>query len=317
MERILEVGYLGIQTRDPQALGGYLRDVLGLTAGESPEPGTDAWRLDAKAYRFLVHEGSADDVVYLGLEAVDEAAFTVAVQRLRKAGVEVTEGTAQEKDRRSVADLVWVPAPWGGRVELVRGLALAAEPFTSPLVPGGFVTQGVGFGHAVFMFPVASPEGAKRFQASIDFAENALGMVLSDTLETQAHGVTAQGRFYHCNGRHHSLALLGIPAPALSRAANHVMIEASSMDDVGAAYDRALAAEIGIPMGLGRHDNDRMFSFYSSSPAGFQFEFGSDGIIVDDDWPVRVYDRISLWGHHSVNEPTYRDHLKQAGSEPA
>ena len=37
-------------------------------------------------------------------------------------------------------------------------------------------------------------------------------------------------------------------------------------DDVGAAFDRAWAAGLPIPNGLGRHDNDGMFSFYVASP---------------------------------------------------
>ena len=33
---------------------------------------------------------------------------------------------------------------------------------------------------------------------------------------------------------------------------------------------------------LGRHPNDRMFSFYAKTPSGFQFEFGWGGREVDD-----------------------------------
>ena len=305
MNALVEVGYVGIETRDPGGLDRYLQDVLGLPPGQSPAPGVSAWRMDGKVHRFLVHEGTADDVVYLGLEALDHEAFAGAVERLTAAGVQVTEGTEQERALRRVDALVWAAAPWGGRVEIVRGLAAAAEPFVSPLVPGGFVTEGVGFGHAVYMFPLGSPDGVKQYDASIGFVENALGMVLSDTLEMQLHGAPVTARFYHCNGRHHSIALIGTPAPALPRSANHIMIEARSMDDVGVAYDRALSAGIGIPMSLGRHDNDQMFSFYSTCPAGFEFEFGSDGVIVDDDWAVRVYDRISVWGHRAINVPAH------------
>lgn len=304
MERLIEVGYISIETSDRAAFDAYLGGVLGLAQGAGIEGGS-RWRLDGKAYRFTLLDGSADDIVHLGLEAVDEAAFAAAVAQLEAAGATVNAGTDDEKTQRQVEDLVWTPAPWGGRVEIVRGLADAAEPFDSPLVPGGFVTDGVGLGHAVFMYPVASPEGAKGYDEATEFVEKALGMVLSDWLETELGGAPVTVRFYHCNGRHHSMALVAVPAPALPRAAHHIMIETVSADNVGTAYDRALAADVPIPMGLGRHDNDRMFSFYTICPSGFQFEFGSDGVIVDDDWPVKQFDRISTWGHHPVNAPAH------------
>ncbi len=312
MEAAMQVGYLGIQTSNRAAFEAYFGGILGLAPGDrgddsdgSHHDGSSTWRMDTKAYRFALHDGPADDIVYLGLEAWDESSFAAAVARLKAAGATVTAGTDDEKRRRRVEDLAWTPAPWGGRVEIVRGLAEAAQAYVSPLVPGGFVTEGVGLGHAVFMYPVASPDGAKGYDEAVDFVEQALGMVLSDWLDTDVDGAPVKVRFYHCNGRHHSLALVAVPAPALPRSAHHVMIETVSSDNVGTAYDRALAADVPIPMGLGRHDNDRMFSFYSICPAGFQFEFGTDGVIVGDDWPVKRFERISAWGHHPVNAPAH------------
>jgi biphenyl-2,3-diol 1,2-dioxygenase len=302
MEALMQVGYLGIETSNRAAFEAYLGGVLGLAPGDDDGGGGHStWRMDAKSYRFALHDGPADDIVYLGLEAPDQPSFAAAVARLQAAGATVTAGSDQEKRSRQVDDLAWTPAPWGGRVEIVRGLAEAAQGYDSPLVPGGFVTEGVGLGHAVFMYPVGSPEGAKGYDEAVDFVEQALGMVLSDWLDTELDRAPVKARFYHCNGRHHSLALVAAPAPALPRAAHHIMIETVSPDNVGTAYDRALAADVPIPMGLGRHDNDRMFSFYSICPSGFQFEFGNDGVVVGDDWSVKRFERISAWGHHPVN----------------
>ena len=44
------------------------------------------------------------------------------------------------------------------------------------------------------------------------------------------------------------------------------MFETNDRDDVGAAFDRAWATDLPIPNGLGRHDNDGMFSFYVQTP---------------------------------------------------
>ena len=89
----------------------------------------------------------------------------------------------------------------------------------------------------------------------------------------------------------------------LPQALHHVMFESNSADDVGAAFDRAWATDLAIPNGLGRHDNDRMFSFYVASPAGFMVEVGHGARVVTDDWDDnRQYDRISMWGHQPLRQ---------------
>ena len=52
------------------------------------------------------------------------------------------------------------------------------------------------------------------------------------------------------------------------------MLETVSQDNVGLAFDRAFKAGLPIANALGKHDNDKMFSFYVVTPAGFQLEFG-------------------------------------------
>jgi 2,3-dihydroxybiphenyl 1,2-dioxygenase len=160
------------------------------------------------------------------------------------------------------------------------------------LMPGGFLTDGVGFGHIVF--------ATTAFDESLRFVE-ALGLVQSDWLEMEiAAGIELEVRFYHCNARHHSLALAKAPFE-LPQRLHHLMFETKERDDVGAAFDRAWATDLGIPNGLGRHDNDGMFSFYVASPAGFQVEVGHGAKVVGDDWDGnRRYDRISAWGHQPL-----------------
>ena len=82
------------------------------------------------------------------------------------------------------------------------------------------------------------------------------------------------------------------------------------MDEVGLAYDRALKSGLRIMQTLGRHPNDRMFSFYAQTPSRFQFEFGWGGREVDDEtWSPTTYDHISEWGHHPP-QVVYADYLK-------
>ena len=53
------------------------------------------------------------------------------------------------------------------------------------------------------------------------------------------------------------------------------------MDEVGLAFDRTLAAGLPIMQTLGRHPNDRMFSFYAKTPSGFQFELDQPGVTLE------------------------------------
>jgi 2,3-dihydroxybiphenyl 1,2-dioxygenase len=153
----------------------------------------------------------------------------------------------------------------------------------------------VGFGHAVF--------ATTAFEESDAFLVDGLGFQQSDWIVFEiAEGMELEVRFYHCNERHHSLALAKAPFE-MPQALHHVMFESNSADDVGAAFDRAWATDLAIPNGLGRHDNDRMFSFYVASPAGFMVEVGHGARVVTDDWDDnRRYDRVSMWGHQALRQ---------------
>jgi 2,3-dihydroxybiphenyl 1,2-dioxygenase len=289
----LELGYIGLEVDDPETLGGFLTDIVGLVPGPPTTEGDATWRNDGRAHRILARRGPANDVVAVGFEAPTADAFASAVDRLSAAGYDVVGGTPPELAARRVADLAHTVAPWGARLELVHGLAGAATPFTSSLVPGGFLTDGVGFGHVVV--------ATTAFDDAHRFVTAGLGLVQTDWLATElAPGVELDVRFYHCNARHHSLAVARAPF-ALPQTLHHVMVEARDRDDVGRAFDRAWNAEVAIANGLGRHDNDGMFSFYAVTPAGFQVEFGHGARVVGDDWDDdRRYDRISRWGHQPV-----------------
>ena len=289
----LELGYIGLEVDDPEALGGFLTDIVGLVPGAPTTEGDATWRNDGRAHRILARRGPANDVVAVGFEAPTADAFASAVDRLSAAGYDVVGGTPPELAARRVADLAHTVAPWARGSSWCTARPVADTPFTSSLVPGGFLTDGVGFGHVVV--------ATTAFDEAHRFVTEGLGLVQTDWLATElAPGVELEVRFYHCNARHHSLAVARAPF-ALPQTLHHVMVEARDRDDVGRAFDRAWNAEVAIANGLGRHDNDGMFSFYAVSPAGFQVEFGHGARVVGDDWDDdRRYDRISRWGHQPV-----------------
>jgi 2,3-dihydroxybiphenyl 1,2-dioxygenase len=288
----LQLGYLGVEVPDVAGLSGFFADVVGLAPGD--DPGT--WRNDSKAHRVIVAEGPSADATFVGFEAAGPDAWAATVARLEDAGYSVAHATAEEADARRVVQLASVEAPWGIRVEVAHGLAEAEQPFASPLVEGGFVTEGKGFGHVVF--------GTTAFDESHRFVTEGLGLRQTDWVETElAAGIELEIRFYHCNPRHHSLALARAPFE-LPQRLHHFMVEVADRDDVGYAFDRAWNAGCVIASGLGRHPNDRMFSFYVASPAGFQVEVGHGARLVTESWDEnRRYDRISSWGHQPLQPP--------------
>jgi 2,3-dihydroxybiphenyl 1,2-dioxygenase len=295
MRHDIELAYLGIEVADTAAFNGFVADVIGLMPGAPSVGGAATWRNDGKAQRIIVHEGPANDAVYLGFEAANAAVFADIAGRIVGAGFDLVDGTEAEKTARRVGDLKHTVAPWGVRLELVQQLESADTAFVSPAVAGGFLTDGLGFGHTVF--------ATTAFDESHRFLVDLLGMGQSDWLEMEiAEGIVLEVRFYHCNERHHTVAVANAPF-ALPQRLHHVMLEAKDRDDVGRAFDRAWNAGLPIANGLGRHDNDGMFSFYVVSPAGFQVEFGHGARTVGDDWDDnRRYDRVSAWGHQPLKQ---------------
>jgi 2,3-dihydroxybiphenyl 1,2-dioxygenase len=292
MNHQLELGYLVLEVPEPESLDAVFADVVGLIPGEPAIPAERTWRNDARAHRVVVQPGPANDAVAVGFEAIDRDAFEATVTRLQAAGHEVVEDISAVGNRR-VARLARTPTPWGIDAEVVLALSDAPTSFSSPLVRGGFLTHGVGFGHVVF--------ATTKFDESHAFLTEGLGFGQSDWLETEiAPGIPLEVRFYHCNARHHTVALARPPFD-LPQALHHVMFETNDRDDVGAAFDRLWASELGIPNGLGRHDNDGMFSFYLQTPAGFQVEVGHGARVIGDDWKDNhAYDAISAWGHQPL-----------------
>jgi 2,3-dihydroxybiphenyl 1,2-dioxygenase len=289
----IELGYLRVEVADPIALGSFFTEVIGLAPGAPTADGDLTWTDDAAVQRIVAGTGPRDDLTALGFEAVDDDAWDATLARLAAAGHPAADAGADQAATRRAQRVAVVTAPWGSEVEIVLGLQRLPEPPSTPLVPGGFLTDGQGFGHAVI--------ATTAFDESVRFATDALGLVQSDWLQMElAPGIDLEVRFFHCNARHHTLALARAPFE-LPQALHHVMFETQDRDDVGHAFDRAFAAGLPLPNGLGRHDNDHMFSFYVGSPAGFQVEVGHGARQIAEPWTDdRQYDRISSWGHQPV-----------------
>jgi 2,3-dihydroxybiphenyl 1,2-dioxygenase len=282
-----QLGYLAFDVSDVAAWEKFAVEVLGLGVAARFDDGAVSFRLDGHRQRILVEPGTADDLAYVGWQVEDEAALRALVGNLRAAGVEVRDGTAAEALRRRVQRFVRFADPSGIPTELFYGPERVAEPFRSPLVRDGFVADERGLGHVVLA--VDELKASQRFYCEL------LGFRLSDKVVTEIHGYHADIAFLHANPRHHSLALGGKDKKRI----HHFMLEARVMDEVGLAMDRTLKGGLRLMHTLGRHPNDRMFSFYARTPSGFNFEFGWGGRDVDDaTWQPTTHHMISEWGHH-------------------
>jgi 2,3-dihydroxybiphenyl 1,2-dioxygenase len=286
---VKSLGYMGFAVKDVSAWRAFLTQKLGLMDAGDTDDGA-LFRIDSHAWRIAVQQGEADDLAYVGYEVADAAALAQMSDKLRQAGVQVRTGDGALAQRRGVLGLISLTDPFGLPLEIYYG---ASEVFERPFVPAaavaGFLTGEQGLGHFVRCVP--DSEKALAFYIQV------LGFQLSDVIDMKmGPGVTIPAYFLHCNERHHTLAIAAFPLP---KRIHHFMLEVSSLNDVGFAFDR-LDADGLVTSTLGCHTNDHMVSFYAATPSGFEVEYGWGARTVDRSWVVARHDSPSMWGHKSL-----------------
>ena len=279
--QVQALGYVGVRATSLEDWASFGAGLLGLQLAEQTRSQL-RFRMDDRKQRLLVAEDAGNGAAFFGWELADAAAVDAMAAKLERAGVKVQRGDAALCAQRAVAGLVWCEDPLGNRVELIHGAEVAAEPFVPGRPISGFRTGVLGMGHAVLWVPEIDP--------MLAFYRDVLGFKVSDYI-TQPF----RAYFFHCNDRHHSLALIENPQPKL----HHLMLETFQLDDVGQAYDIAQDQPGRVATTLGRHVNDYMTSFYNYSPSGFLMEYGWGGrTIQQQGWtPSEVTSGPSLWGH--------------------
>ena len=283
MASVTQLGYVGIGAKDLEQWEHYATETLGLQTGGRENDGSLFLRMDEYEYRIAVHPGSSDDVSYVGWQVTNESDLIEMAEQLRNAGVEVEYGSPDETKARRVEGLIKFNDPSDIPTEVFFGPPVAFDnPFNSPRPVSGFVTGDQGLGHVVYH--------VDNLDRSVRFYRDVLGMRISDFIRNLA--------FFHCNPRHHSLAIIESSSP---KRLNHFMLQLNSLNDVGATYDLVQDQGIEITRGLGRHTNDHMTSFYMKTPSGFNVEYGWGARTVDDaTWQVQRHEKGSIWGHRAV-----------------
>ena len=289
---IKSMGYARVASTDTDAWKLFAGKVLGLAESRGPSEDHLYYRIDEVSARLVVFPSDVDRLECIGWELADHDALQAAREHLIKAGVDFVEGTSEELAERRVQELIRFKDPWDNVFELFHGITYEARPLVTPY-DNKFVTGEQGMGHVVI--PVGDDE------AALEFYRDTLGFRLRDSMSMPGEfvgkepGTKAWLRFLGCNPRHHSLAFLPMPNPSKCV---HIMLEVAKLDDVGRALERVRKHKVPLSATLGRHMNDQMVSFYVKSPGGFDIEYGTEGLTVDDQkWVARESTAVSYWGH--------------------
>jgi 2,3-dihydroxybiphenyl 1,2-dioxygenase len=282
------LGYLRVETEHTDAWVTLATSVLGMACGSNSAGVTAGLRMDDRLQRLVLERGPKDGVAAIGWEVADEKTWTVVAERIEKAGVGVTELDPEAAAAVGARGVVRCLSPAGLPLEIFYGGHVEpVEKFVSPLGVA-FRTGELGMGHiTVFV---------EEFDEELVFYHDVLGMHLRELIE-----VDLDVAFLGCNPRQHAVGIARSPSGSFF---DHVMIEVEELDDVGRAYDRCRSGAAPVSMTLGRHWNDRMFSFYLITPSGFRIEYGWGGRLIDAaDWSQVTQRGVgggSVWGHHIV-----------------
>ncbi|MET8778452.1 VOC family protein [Nocardia sp. NPDC050713] len=290
MAVISSLGYVKVAVSDPHAWRTFAFDVMGFAEGSGPDPDAIYLRMDERGARLVLVPGDTDKVLAVGWEVRDHRALTAARDAVRAAGIEVTTLSVEESDARRVEEAIAFTDPAGTPVEVFHGPVLDHSPVVTQH-GNRFVTEGLGLGHVVL--PVPDLDVAFRFYTDV------LGFLPRGAfrLPTPPEYGPMRVRFLGVNQRHHSLALIPSGGKEGSGLV-HIMVEVDALDDVGRALDRVGKAGYHLSSTLGRHTNDKMISFYVRTPGGWDLEYGTEGLLVDEStYTAEEITADSYWGH--------------------
>lgn len=285
------MGYLVIGSRRLSQWKLFVHDALGLhlaneTASEL------AFRIDHHARRLIIEDNEAEDVLAIGWQ-LSENALEIVLSRLTAQGVSATLVDGEAAQSRGVAAFHRFTGPKGLCIELFTQPLYDEAPLN--MLCSGFITGDAGIGHVSLMS--CEPDRTVAFWQGLFDAR------VSDMIDIGVGNRTALDvTFMRVNPRHHSIAVAatkGVSIDMFRTRIQHFNLEAATLNDLIAAFERCKALGFTLSRSIGQHPNDRELSFYVQSPSGFDFEIGWDALTVDEaTWkPGQRYDQMSTWGH--------------------
>jgi len=306
---IKALGYLVIATTVPDEWDRFMTQMVGAMPAGAADDGARLYRVDDRAFRFRVEQGTEERLVAAAYAVADAAALAALKDRIAAAGRPVSDGSEAEAEARGVGAFFRTSDPAGNPLEFYHGDARAETRFVSPIGVPEFITGTMGLGHAVFCAP--------DFAATVGFYRDVVGFRETDMPRFYFGGGGADDpgmgfAFLHAdNGRHHSIAIAEGAIPPSGCV--HVMLELPSLVEVGKAHDRMKALGYAESATLGQHFNDETVGFYVRTPSGFDLEIGCDSLVIDpSNWEVTCHTGISIWGHEWAWQKALKEAQEQA-----
>lgn len=301
----IQTGYAVVESDRLDDWRRFGEDALGMHVAEKTDS-VLAFRLDKHARRLIVQRGPSEDLTIMGLEISDETALRTILSRLAARQIPVERGDPAAAKLRGVEQFWSFIGPKQQVIELYTTPILSDEPLK--MKTSGFVTGDAGMGH----FAITS----RRPEEMLQFWQQLFNARISDHIEAHISGLTLDITFLRLNPRHHSLAVAatrGRRMDPIRTRIQHMNVQAATLDDMSAAYQRCRKLGYAIDMGVGQHTNDRELSFYVRTPTGFDIEFGWNPIEVEEaGWQPVVHQGISIWGHKPQDQ-TLSDKLGELG----
>jgi len=286
MIQVTELGYIGIGVKDVDAWKNFASKIVGFEVADDGERDRCYLRMDYFHHRIVMHQDPSDDLQYLGFRVAGAEEFGAMQLQLSEAGLKFRVGSDDEANERHVLEVLKLQDPGGNPVEIFHGPEVQ---FQKPFYPGRpmhgkFKTGKGGLGHCIIR--QADPTAAQKFY-------HALGMRGGVEYKIKIGNGFLQIRFMHCNERDHTVAF-GVPDG--SRMLNHIMLEVDNFDDVGMTHELVRSQKVPVAMGIGKHSNDHMYSFYFNTPSGWMIEYGCGA--RESTYQSEYYTR-DIYGHHA------------------
>ena len=283
------LAYLAVETAHAEAWHDLLTNVMGL-APSNPAGGATHYRLDAWQQRLTIIPSDRDAIAAVGWQAPNAETLAQLAASLTAADVELHWASAEDCAARGCGKMLRFDDPISTMpTEIMSDPTLAKLPFAPGAAISGYETGDLGLGHVVYF--VEDYSGGDLFYREV------MGFQTSDRIVWDDGEKDAT--FYHCNPRHHSLAIMPPFGEIPPGTFNHLMLQARSINDVGIMYDRIRAMKLPIIMNLGKHTNDHTESFYFVTPSGFGLEIGCNSRTITPGWDTKVYDAPMIWGHEA------------------
>lgn len=304
---IKALGYVVIETAQPDKWDHFLTQVAGVMRAEDSADGAIQYRIDQRPFRFRIEKSNREWFRAAGYEVADEATLDALRGAIANAGRTVESLSIAGARLRGVIAGFQTSDPAGNGLEFYYGDSTTNAPFVSPIGVPEFVTGDMGMGHAVLSAP--------NFDETLAFYRDVVGFHETDMPAFHLMGPEAPPMhfaFMHAdNGRHHSIAFGEGPVPPSG--AVHIMLQYPNLVEVGKAYDRMKQFGYAESASIGQHINDETVGFYVQTPGGFDLELGCDSLVIDPaSWQVTKHEAISIWGHEWAWQKAMKEQQAQA-----